>query len=178
MRPVPSGKATKRDLALATVAKQHGAEWATRIILECRAHGVAVSDGFALVEQESEFQNIFGGDWGRLPDPWKPPYYHVPVTAARVRALLAHGKPNGVGPTQLTSFGFVREADADGGAHKPAVNIATGVAVLGRLQQRNGRLVGFGAYNGGEGNPNMTYAGECDRKADRWHHRFAAAGLA
>ena len=178
MRPVPPGRATARDYALARAAVKHGADFATRIILECRAHGVEISDGFGLIEQESGFQNIFGGDYGKLPNPWRPPFYHVPVTEARVRALLAHGQPNGVGPAQLTDFGFVREAIRDGGAHKPAVNIATGIAVLGRFQQSHGRLVGFGAYNGGEGRPNMAYAGECELKAGRWHGRFHAAGLA
>jgi hypothetical protein len=63
----------------------------------------------------------------------------------------------------------VRDANRDGGAHKPAVNIATGIAILGGLQAKHGRMRGFGAYNGGEGNPNMAYARECDAKADRWH---------
>jgi len=169
MRPVPAGKATKRDYELARLADAQGANWSTRIILECRAHDVAISDGFALVDQESEFENIFGGDYGKLPNAYAPPYYHVPVTKARVDALLAHGKPNGVGPTQLTSFGFVQEANRDGGAHKPAVNIATGIALLGRLQKKHGRMKGLGAYNGGEGNPNMDYAHRVDAKADRWH---------
>jgi hypothetical protein len=169
MRPVPSGRATKRDYELARVADRHGANWSTRIILECRAHDVAISDGFALVQQESEFKNIFGGDYGPLPNNFRPPYYHVNVTEARVRALLAHGKPNGVGPTQLTSFGYVREANRAGGSWKPAVNIATGIHILGAMQHKHGRMTGFGAYNGGEGNPNMQYARECDDKAGHWH---------
>ena len=179
MKPVSARKTTTRDRQLARVANRHGAQNATRIILECRAHGVSISDGFALIEQESEFRNIFGGDHGPTPDNKAvPPYFHHNVTQARVKALLASGIANGVGPAQLTSHGFVREADRDGGAHKPAVNIATGIALLGRLQKKHGRMVGFGAYNGGEGNPNMGYAREVDGKADRWHRRFESAGLA
>lgn len=167
MRPVPAGKATKRDLELARIADKWGANYSTRIILECRAHGVAISDGFALVEQESDFQNVFGCDHG----PGKA-FCHQAVTKARVASLLASPLANGVGPTQLTSKGFVRDADRDGGAHKPAVNIATGIAILGALQAKHGPMTGFGAYNGGEGNPNMTYAREVDAKADRWHRIF------
>jgi hypothetical protein len=173
MKPVPAGKATKRDYELAREAERHGADFATRIILECRAHDVAISDGFALIEQESEFRNIFGCDHGE-----GRAFCHMAVTPGRVRMLLASDLSNGVGPSQLTSKGFVREADRDGGAHKPAVNIATGIAILGRLQKKHGRMVGFGAYNGGEGNPNMGYAREVDRKAAHWHDRFHAAGLA
>jgi hypothetical protein len=170
MKPVPSGKATKRDYELARIARKWGADYCTRIILECRAHGVAVSDGFALVEQESDFKNIFGGDHGPTPDNRAiPPYYHHGVTQARVQALLKSPWSNGVGPGQLTDKGFVREADRDGGAHRPAVNIATSIALLGRLQKKHGRMRGFGAYNGGEGNPNMDYARRVDEKADRWH---------
>ena len=164
MKPVPSGKATKRDYELARIAEKWGAQWATRIILECRAHGVAISDGFALVEQESNFENIFGCDHGP-----GVAFCHRGVTKARVDTLLASPLSNGVGPTQLTSKNYVRDANRDGGAHKPAVNIATGIAILGGLQKKHGRMVGFGAYNGGEGIPNMAYARECDEKADRWH---------
>jgi hypothetical protein len=171
MRPVPSGKATRRDYELARIADAHGANFSTRIILECRAHDVLISDGFALIEQESEFRNIFGGDHGRTPgNRAVPPYYHHVVTAARVTALLNSQWANGVGPTQLTDKSFVREANRDGGAHKTSVSIATGIAILGRLQKKHGRLVGFGAYNGGERNPNMAYARQCDARAKRWHN--------
>jgi hypothetical protein len=167
VKPVPSGKATKRDYELARIARKWGADYCTRIILECRAHGVAISDGFALVEQESDFKNIFGCDHGA-----GKAFCHMAVTKSRVDALLASPLSNGVGPTQLTSKGYVRDADRDGGAHKPAVNIATGIAILGALQKKHGRMVGFGAYNGGESNPNMDYARKVDEKADRWHRRF------
>lgn len=164
MKPVPAGKATKRDLELARIADKWGANYSTRIILECRAHEVAISDGFALVEQESNFENIFGCDHGP-----GVAFCHRAVTAARVELLLNSPLSNGVGPTQLTSKGYVREAQIHGGAHKPAVNIATGIGILGHLQKKHGRMKGFGAYNGGEGNPNMSYARQVDEKADRWH---------
>lgn len=165
MKPVPAGKATQRDYELARRADHAGANYSTRIILECRAHDVNISDGFALVAQESEFQNIFGCDHGK-----GRAFCHMNVTKARVAALLASGLENGVGPTQLTSEGYVREANRDGGAHRTSVNIATGIAILGRLQKKHGRMKGFGAYNGGEGNPNMAYARECDARAKHWHN--------
>jgi hypothetical protein len=62
VKPVPANRATQRDYKLAREAEHYGAKYATRIILECRAHDVAISDGFALIEQESEFKNIFGCD--------------------------------------------------------------------------------------------------------------------
>jgi hypothetical protein len=173
MRPVPANRATQRDYKLAREAEHYGAKYATRIILECRAHDVAISDGFALIEQESEFRNIFGCDHG----PGRA-FCHMNVTKNRVDQLLASSLSNGVGPAQLTSKGFVREANRDGGAHRPPANIATGIAILGRLQKKHGRMKGFGAYNGGESNPNMRYAQEVASRADRWHRRFHQAGLA
>jgi hypothetical protein len=167
MKPVPANRATQRDYKLAREAEHYGAKYATRIILECRAHDVAISDGFALIEQESEFRH---GE-GRA-------FCHMNVTKHRVDQLLASSLSNGVGPAQLTSKGFVEEANHHGGAHRPSVNIATGIAILGRLQKKHGRMRGFGAYNGGEGNPNMRYAQEVASRADRWHRRFSQAGLA
>jgi hypothetical protein len=173
VRPIPANRATQRDYKLAREAEHYGAKYATRIILECRAHDVAISDGFALIEQESEFRNIFGCDYG----PNKV-FCHMNVTKHRVDTMLGGYLMNGVGPAQLTARGFVEEAHRDGGAHRPSVNIATGIAILGRLQKKHGRMKGFGAYNGGEGNPNMRYAQEVASRADRWHRRFHQAGLA
>jgi hypothetical protein len=179
VKPVPANRATQRDYKLAREAEHYGAKYATRIILECRAHDVDISDGLALIEQESEFKNIFGGDYGPTHNGKAvPPFYHHSVTKHRVSQLLGGYLMNGVGPAQLTARGFIEEANRDGGAHRPSVNIATGIAILGRLQKKHGRIKGFGAYNGGEGNPNMRYAQEVIARSHRWHRRFHQAGLA
>lgn len=177
-RPLDARKATKDDRALARRAVRESRRrddivslpdgYALRIIIEAKRQGIRVSDAFAMVEQETGFRNVFGCDHGA-----GRAFCHENVTAARVRTLLASNLANGVGPTQLTSKGYVRMADKHGGAHKVSVNLATGIAILAGMQHKLGRMKGFGAYNGGEGNPNMTYAWQCARRAARWHRALA-----
>ena len=50
------------DLLYARRAKKAGANYSLRIIMEARRAGIPLSLAFAIIEQESNFQNVFGHD--------------------------------------------------------------------------------------------------------------------
>jgi hypothetical protein len=56
-----------------------------------------------------------------------------------------------VGLTQLTSIGFIQQADSRGGAHKVRPQCRVGFGLLHGLIERHGEKFGIGAYDGGEG---------------------------
>ena len=47
------------------------------------------------------------------------------------------------------------------------------MSILADLVHRLGEFTGCGAYNGGEGNPNETYAREVLERADKWRPLLA-----
>jgi hypothetical protein len=156
------------DRELVRRARANGAEHAYRIILEARRAGIPLSWAFALVEQESGFRNIFGCDWGPRGFPFMPPYCRVPVTKARVEALLRHGKPNGVGLTQITDFNYVRRAQRTKvarafGAHLPGNQIRVGMQVL--KEKTGGNMGQAWKYNG-----SREYQAQIKAKQRRWHN--------
>lgn len=155
-----------RDLKLARVAKKHGAKSALRILYEARRQGLDYSWLLAMIEQESEFENIFGGDHGP-----GVAYYHQKVTNAKVRNLMAWGLYNGIGYTQLTSPEYVRMAQRrPGGAASVRNQIIIGAAVL--KGKTDGDMSKAWRYNG-----DPAYQQEIQPRAERWHARFKAAGL-
>jgi hypothetical protein len=139
------------------------------ILAESKRAGLPFALALALVDQESGFQNIFGCDLGpRDTAPW----CHQPVTPDRVKALIAHveggGTSNGVGLTQLTSIDLIQQAEAEGGAHNVGPQCRVGFQRLHDLIERHGEQVGIGAYNGGEGNPQLDYAKSVLALRDKW----------
>lgn len=168
MKPLPISAATSRDAELARKLRARGVKNALRIVIECRhRHNgvIAVSLGLALQEQESEGRNIFGADTNA-------PFAHQPVTKARVLKLVEHvragGVSNGVGPMQLTFIGFIEEANRDGGAWDPAVNIATGLGIIAGHVKQHGVRHGLATYNAGTPNSakGLRYAKQVlDRQA-------------
>jgi len=171
MKPLPTSRATARDAELARKLRARGVKNALRIILECRHRHdsvIPVSLGLALQEQESKGQNIFGADTNA-------PFTHQPVTKTRVLKLVEHvragGISNGVGPMQLTFLPFIEEANRDGGAWVPAVNIATGLGIIAGHVKQHGVRKGLAVYNGGT--PNSTkglrYAEEVLERQERIH---------
>jgi hypothetical protein len=171
MKPLSADRATERDIALARKLRDRHVKNALRIVLECshRHDGLLpVSLGLALQEQESGGRNIFGADTSA-------PFAHLPVTQARVMALVKHvrngGKSNGVGPLQLTFIGFIDEANRDGGAWTPAVNIATGLGIVAGHIKQHGVRGGLATYNAGHpASPEgQAYADEVLRKQAHFH---------
>jgi hypothetical protein len=150
-------------------ARANGAQHAYRIILEARRAGIPLSWAFALVEQESGFRNIFGCDWGgERAGRFHPPFCRVPVTKERVQALLAFGRANGVGLTQLTDFSYVRRAERAKvarafGAHLPGNQIRVGMEVL--KEKTSGDMGQAWRYNGAR-----EYQAQIKAKQRRWHN--------
>lgn len=145
------------------------------------ADGLYLSTAAALVEQESGGKNLFGCDWGNR---WtnEPPYCNVAVTKDRVGALIANvengGGQNGVGYTQLTSIGYVYQAQKVGGAHLPAPNMRVGFSVLLDHILNLGWPAGAAAYNAGAGNWRSvinTYGAQMSLKERQWAARLAKA---
>jgi hypothetical protein len=171
MKPLPEEVADPRDLELAHRLRAKGIKNSLRIVIECRHRHkdvIPVSLGLALQEQESGGQNIFGADVNA-------PFTHLPVTRARVLQLVDHvrggGTSNGVGPLQLTFIGFLDEANADGGAWVPAVNIATGLGIVAGHVQRHGVRGGLASYNAGKptAEKGLKYADHVILLQDRFH---------
>lgn len=124
----------------------------------------------ALLEKETGIpqRNVFGCDWGA-----GEAFCHQTVTKARVAALLASGKANGVGWTQLTWPDFVREADKEGGAHLPRSQCRVAFRVLRQNFDRMGSWqLAFRTYNG-SGAAAEAYGREAITFARRWEHRLA-----
>jgi hypothetical protein len=171
MKPLPTTVATARDAALARKLRDNGVKNALRIVIECRhRHSgvIAVSLGVAVQEQESAGRNIFGADQNG-------PFPHQPVTKQRVLQLVEHvragGTSNGVGPLQLTFLPFIEEANRDGGAWKPAVNIATGLRIIAGHIKQHGVRRGLATYNGGspQSSKGLAYAEEVLERQNRIH---------
>lgn len=169
---------------IADVVKKAGFSFGSTILAEAAAARLPPALALALVEQESGFRNIFGCDQGpRETAPW----CHQDVTRERVKALIDHvehgGISNGVGLTQLTSIGFIRQAEAEGGAHRVEAQCRVGFQLLHDLIARHGQRVGIGAYNGGEGNPSLDYADSVIALRTKWKQRIrdgvaASGGIA
>src|ERR1700753_2249666 len=109
-----AGGGSSRSKLMAMI-KGEGFAFAQAIMTEAGKAGVPLGLALALVEQESGFRNIFGADHGpQTTVPW----CHQPVTKERVQELIKYvedgGISNGVGLTQLTSIGFIKQAEAEG----------------------------------------------------------------
>ena len=158
---------------LIQMVKGAGGDFAPTIIAEAKREGLPLALALALVDQESSFRNIFGCDLGERDT---VPWCHQDVTKERVGQLIRHvnagGVSNGVGLTQLTSIGFIQQAQAEGGAHKPSAQLRIGFRTLHDLIERHGERIGIGAYNGGEGNPQLDYADDVLELKAKWRGRI------
>lgn len=160
-----------RDDQLAQIAKRHGANYSLRIIMEARRAGIPISLGFALIEQESRFQNVFGHD------PGMPFAGAGAVTKAkyaaykRVRGSRGQGGMQGVGPAQLTWWEKQDRADRLGGAHVARWNIRVAFEDLAALIKAHGKREGIARYNG-SGSAAEHYASTVLTREARWHDLF------
>lgn len=164
-----------RDIALAVKAKRHGSNYSLRIVLEARRAGVPISLGFALIEQESNFRNVFGSD---------PTIYVGAGTVTkgkylgyrRLRGSKGQGGMQGVGPAQLTYYTYQDRADALGGCWVPKHSIRVAFTDLATMIAKHGRRKGLGVYNAGETGwkrgLGRGYADSVLAKMRRWHGRL------
>jgi hypothetical protein len=101
------------------------------------------------------------------------------VNKQRVGELIRHvkvgGVSNGAGLTQLTSIDLIQRAQREGGAHTVEAQCRIGFRHLHDLIERHGERVGIGAYNGGEGNPQLDYADDVLELKAKWHGRIRRA---
>jgi soluble lytic murein transglycosylase-like protein len=162
---------TLRDLALARVAKKHGANYSLRIIMEARKAGIPISLAFALIEQESNFRNVFGHDpTTSVPNNWKG----EKVTKDRYLHYKKYRQADGmqgVGPAQLTWWEYQNKADQRGGAWKPKHNISVAFEHLASLIKEKGLRAGIAAYNG-SGPAAAKYAEQVLERQAKWHKRL------
>jgi hypothetical protein len=144
------------------------------ILAEARRERVPLALALALVEQESTFRNIFGCDGKRRIN--RAPWCQQQVTRDRVQALIRHveqgGISNGVGLTQLTDIGLIRQAEAAGGAHTVHAQCRIGFRNLHNLIEQHGEQTGIGEYNGGPGNPIPAYADSVMGLRAKWQARI------
>jgi hypothetical protein len=160
---------TPRDLSLARTAKKHGANYSLRIIMEARKAGIPISLAFALIEQESNFRNVFGHDpTDSIPVSWKGEN----VTKDRYRHYKKY-RPSrgmqGVGPAQLTWWEYQDKADKRGGAYVPKHNISVAFDHLASLIKNKGLREGIAAYNG-SGPAADKYAEQVLIRQKKWHN--------
>lgn len=160
------------------IARRHGAKFVDIIFDAAHKIDISVALALALVEKESNFDNVYGHDAlpGKAPI-WHGEHGRVPVTEGNVRAYLKwarnHSLRQGVGPVQLTSAGFQEEAQSRGGLHKPEITIPYGLDILKSMIKDMGSVrKGCGAFNGGRGNPNLVYADDLLKIRDKWARRL------
>ena len=152
------------DLVMATRAKRAGARYSLRIIREARGAGLPISFGFALVEQESGFSNVFGHD----------PTIFVGAGKVTKAKYLAYKKARGqtrmqgVGPVQLTWWATQDEADRLGGCWRPGINMRVGFQTLAANIKAHGEHDGAKAYNG-TGPAAEKYADLLLGRKRKWH---------
>ena len=160
---------TKRDQELAHRGKRRGANYSLRIVLEARRADIPISLGFALIEQESGFRNVFGHDNSIFKGAGK-------VTKAKyLDYKAARGTPGkrmqGVGPAQLTWWTFQDRADRLGGAWIAKNNIRVAFEHLGDLLKQHSARDALAIYNAGNARSRQgqDYATAVLRRRDRWH---------
>jgi hypothetical protein len=164
------------DQDVAERAKAHGAHFSLRIVIEAKHADIPVSLGFALIEQESAFTNV----WGHDPAP-NGGTSHLGGRTVTKAAYLAYkqrrgsrgqGGMQGVGPAQLTWYEFQDQADRLGGCWKPACNIAVSFKHLGKLIDARGTRAGLVAYNGSGAAASHYADAVLGRARGFWHHRL------
>ena len=152
------------DDRIAALIRRHGGRYEQEIIAASRATKVPVALLCAMIETETGFQNVFGGD--NVANPIKSrgrPY--LKVTKPLYQEYLRNRKKGlgqqGVGPMQLTTGSYQDRADKLGGCWKPGPNIMVGAQVL----VEKTRAVGGGVRNGVKAYNSWSAAG--DHYADK-----------
>lgn len=156
----------KRDVELANRAKDAGAKYALRIVRQARKSGLGISLGFALINMESDFSNVFGHDdsiYSGAGGVTRSKYANY----KRQRGTPGR-RMQGVGPAQLTWWEFQDMADLRGGCWIPSHNISLAFDHLAHLIVVNGKRAGIKAYNG-KGRDADRYASKVLDLEEHWH---------
>lgn len=139
-------------------------EIATYIALAARKFNIRYALAYALFEQESNFEVIYGHDAGGL-------FAGRKVTKEnyrRFRKYVAENMgvgANGVGLGQITYWTWIKLYV---GLWKPRVQVYRSLEILkGLLDSSDNEFDAAGKYNGGPSNPVASYAHEVITKAQR-----------
>jgi hypothetical protein len=171
MSPAARGSTqNERDLELAKRANAFGANYSLRIILEARRAGIPISLGFALIEQESNFSNVFGHDPGNHSGAGRVTKSKYEAYRAR-RGPTGRGGMQGVGPAQLTYYTVQDAADTLGGCWVPKHNIRVAFELLANLIAQHGEEQGLARYNG-TGPAAQRYSRKVLERQAKWHRRL------
>lgn len=154
------------QLVVAGKAHRHGVPYLTAVYIAFASKrlGLRYALGYGLVEQESNFQHVYGHDSGGL-------FPGHRVTHANYREFREHlirtsgGGANGVGLTQITYFPYIRGAP---GLWRRRTNVRFGLGLVAGLVGTKGEREGLAEYNGGPSNPSYGYADEVLSRASRW----------
>jgi hypothetical protein len=165
-----------RDVVVARRANSHGARYSLRIILEARRAGIPISLGFALVETESGFRNVWGHDaepnGGTTHLGGKPVRKADYLAYKKRRGPTGRGGMQGVGVSQLTWYSTQDRADSLGGCWIAKHNIAVAFDILASNIKQHGERAGIKAYNG-SGLAAERYASLVLGRKVKWHRRLA-----
>lgn len=167
-RRLYSRRAARR---IAERATKYGvpADIARYIANACRKEHLRYALAFAMFEQESGFQNIYGHDAGGLFPGEKVSKENY--RRFRREVIDAGGQgANGVGLGQATYWTYIRDHR---GLWKPKVQIYLCTSILADYVHRLGETTGTGAYNGGPSSPNSAYAREVLNRATKWRPKLA-----
>jgi uncharacterized protein YcbK (DUF882 family) len=127
----------------------------------------------AMLEQESGGgRNVFGHDptiFAGAGFVTKQKY----LAYKKSRGSGVFGGMQGVGPMQLTWYGYQDEADRRGGCWKPYVNMWVGFEHAANLIRQKGLAAGLAAYNG-SGPAATRYAQSVIAKSQHWQKVFSA----
>jgi hypothetical protein len=165
-----------RDLALTVKAKRHGARYSLRIVLEARRAGIPISLGFAFIEQESGFRNIWGSDRTASGECSGGICGNNQTVVTKARYLQykktrGHLGMQGVGPAQLTWWEFQDAADKLGGCWVPKYNIRVAFGLIADLVKQHGMAKGIERYNGA-GDAAVRYSRSVRDRQANWHQRL------
>jgi hypothetical protein len=160
----------------ATLIDGNGGRHGALVVAEAKRAGLPLALACALVEQESNFRNVFGHDAVANPIP-----KGSAVTKAsfeRYRKFRAQGLgAQGVGVTQLTFPPFQDQADALGGCWKIRNQLRVGYQVLADNIAAHGVRGGLAAYNAGSPTSpaGLEYAAQVLERRRKWKQVLAEA---
>lgn len=157
-----------KDIRIATKARRHKAKFALRIVIEARKANIPVSIAFALIEQESNFRNVFGHDPVKMPEGVEKGSIVTKTKYIKYKKKRYANGAQGVGPAQLTYAGYQDQADRLGGCWKPRYNIEVAFKAISSLIAEKGKFEGIRSYNG-SGPAAVAYANSVIAKQEKWH---------
>jgi hypothetical protein len=178
--PQPASDAVNVTPEQIAIAKAAGMNEVDLIARCCNETGARFYLTLAMLEMETTTcRNVYGGDAGGVLSKFKEPVDRSNYLAFRHEVLVADRTSNGVGPSQITSKGLLRDMEAKG--LKPwdmHDNIGYGAKLI-MSYYRDGRNQGKSVsealwYAGKRYNSKDAYADEYLQVAQKWKDRVGS----